>query len=405
MPVPPILDVYVVWHPGDAAGEVVFRRLHDHFHSQAYSGLAGGAVEVYGRSVGWQRGSSAPRPLLLKGVASDVACPAQFAAIIPVLGTALRDAVQIDTDWADYIDSFVAAAGTSTVVLPVLAPGGVNLVGSALGDALSALQRLPDDSVSTAGLLERSVAQAVAQLAAGSGFRIKVFVSHAKYRSAGEDRLSEPPVFEQVRTAISNSKLAEFFDAHDLQPGRDWAADLIAEAGSSALLMVRTDRYASREWTQREVLVAKRHGVPIVGLIALVDGEARGSFLMDHVATVPFARDGTSASIERALDRLADEALKRALWAAQSSYIGAQGFDWLPVHAPEPVTTVAWLARHKVEDAQDEHLLIIHPDPPLGPDERAVIDELCAVAGFDGRVDVLTPRTFAMRGGEVSYGK
>lgn len=403
MPVPPILDVYVVWHPEDTAGVRAFHRLHDHFHSQTYSGLAGGAVEVYGRSVGWQPGASAPRPLLLPGAASAVARPAQFAAIVLVLGTALRDAVQAEASWADYVASCATASGASTVVLPVLSPHGVNLNGSTLEQALSSIQRLPDDSINTAGLLERGVAQAVAQLATGSGSRIRVFVSHSKHSSTVEDGLPEPPVFEQVRTAISNSKLSDFFDAHDLQPGSDWAATLKHEAGSSALLMVRTDRYASREWTQREVLVAKRHDVPIVGLIALVEGEARGSFLMDHVPTVPYTRDESGLSIERALDRLADEALKRALWTAQSSYISAQGFDWLPVHAPEPVTTVEWLARHKAEDAEDEHLLIIHPDPPLGPDERAVLDEMCSVAGFEGRVDVLTPRTFAMRGGEVSY--
>jgi hypothetical protein len=124
---------------------------------------------------------------------------------------------------------------------------------------------------------------------------------------------------------------------------------------------------------------------------------------MDHVPTVPLVRDGTDSSIMKALDRLVDESLKRALWAAQSSYIKAKGFDWLPVHSPEPVTLVGWLSRHKEEDAQDEHLLIIHPDPPLQAVERTVVDEICTVSGFDGRVDVLTPRTFAMRGGEVSY--
>ena len=405
MPVPPILDVHVVWHPGDAAGEDVFRRLHDHFHSQTYSGLAGGAVEVYGRSASWQPGMSAPRPLLLPGVASEVIQPAQFAAVIPVLGLALRDAAETDETWADYIKVCAGASGTEVAVLPVLAPGGVNLDGSVLGTALSSLMRLPDESASVAGLLERSVAQAIAQMAAGTANRIKVFVSHAKHSSAGEDALSEPPVFEQVRAIIANSKLAEFFDAHDLQPGSDWAADLKREAGSCALLMVRTDRYASREWTQREVLVAKRNGVPIVGLMALADGESRGSFLMDHVPTVPLVRADSAASIERALDKLVDEVLKRALWTAQSSYISAQGFDWLPVHAPEPVTAVEWLARHKAEDADDEHLWIIHPDPPLGAEERAVVDEMCSLAGFDGRVDVLTPRTFALRGGEVSYGQ
>lgn len=403
MPVPPILDVYVVWHPGDAAGETVFRRLQDHFHSETYSGLAGGAVEVYSRSVGWQPGSSVPRPLLLLGTAPSVERPAQFSAIILVLGAGLREAVQTDAGWADYVNSCTAAASESTVVLPVLSGDRVNLDGSTLGRSLGSIQRMPDASVSLPGLLERSVAQAVAQLAAGDGYRITVFVSHAKHDSRGEAELDDSPVFERVRKVIAGSKFAEFFDAHDLQPGSDWATELERAAATSALLMVRTDRYASREWTQREVLEAKRHDVPIVGLIALVEGEARGSFLMDHVPTVPYARDDADTSIERALDRLADEALKRALWTAQSSFIGAQGFDWLPARSPEPVMTVSWLARHKTSDPDDQLLLIIHPDPPLGPAERAVIDEMCAVAGFDGRVEVLTPRTFAMRGGEVSY--
>ena len=30
-----------------------FERIHAHFHSEGYSGLAGGAVEVYARSLGW----------------------------------------------------------------------------------------------------------------------------------------------------------------------------------------------------------------------------------------------------------------------------------------------------------------------------------------------------------------
>lgn len=404
MPVPAILDVYVVWHPGDADGERILRRLHNHFHSQAYSGLAGGAVEVYGRSLAWETNGSAPRPLPLPGGPPEVLQPAQFAAVIPVLGPALRNATETDTTWANYIRGCVDAKGSAVVVLPVLAPGGINLDGSVLGGALSSTMWLPSESVAVAGLLERSVAQAIAQLAAGPGSRIKVFVSHTKHHSAGETGFDDP-VFEQVRTAIASSKLAEFFDAHDLQPGSDWAAHLKQEAGSSALLMVRTDKYASREWTQREVLEAKRHDVPLVGLIALVDGEARGSFLMDHVPTVPFVRGDSGESIEKALDRLVDEILKRALWTAQSSYISAQGFDWLPVHAPEPVTTVDWLARHKAKDAQDDHLLVIHPDPPLGPDERNVLDQMCEVAGFEGRVDILTPRTFALRGGEVADGQ
>ena len=64
---PPILDVFVVWHPDDADGEELFVRLNDHYHSPAFSGLAGGAVEVYSRSARWAP-SNAPRPL---GIAAD----------------------------------------------------------------------------------------------------------------------------------------------------------------------------------------------------------------------------------------------------------------------------------------------------------------------------------------------
>jgi hypothetical protein len=398
MPAPPILDVYVVWHPDDAAGTRVFERIHSHFHSAAYSGLAGGAVEVYARSVGWSTADGPPRPLLLPGSAGEAPRPAHFSAIVPVLGAGLRDAVQSDPDWADYLKLIAESVTNTIAVLPVTVPG-VNLTDSVVQSVLGAIQRLPSDALANVGLLERSVAQAVAQKAAGSTAPVRVFISHAKHFSDSETDLPGGPLYEHVRSVIAGTHLAEFFDAHDLLPGTDWAAELEASAGTSALLMVRTDRYASREWTQREVLAAKQHDVPIVGLIALTEGESRGSFLMDHVPTVPLSHDAVTASVAASLNRLVDEVLKRALWEAQSIYIQEEGFDWTPVHAPEPTTAVGWLSRHQSDQPGDDHLWIIHPDPPLGPAERAVIDDLCQLAGFDTRVDILTPRTFAARGG------
>lgn len=400
MPAPPILDVYVVWHPDDDAGMRVLERIHTHFHSDGYSGLAGGAVEVYARSVGWSEAGAPPRPLLLPGARTGTPRPAHFSAIIPVLGAGLRDAVQSDPDWADYLSLIADSVSDQTAVLPVTVRG-VNLTDSVIESAIGSIQRLPSDALATPGLLERSVAQAVAQKAAGSTAPIRVFISHAKHFSDTETDLPGGPLYEHVRSVIAGTHLAEFFDAHDLLPGTDWATELEANAGASALLMVRTDRYASREWTQREVLAAKQHDVPIVGLIALAEGEARGSFLMDHVPTVPLRIDAVTESIATSLNRLVDEVLKRALWEAQSTYIQEEGFDWTPVHAPEPTTAVDWLAKHQSGHPDDDHLWIIHPDPPLGPAERAVIDDLCQLAGFETRVDILTPRTFAARGGAL----
>lgn len=403
MSAPPILDVYVVWHPDDVSGAEAFERIQAHFHSTGYSGLAGGAVEVYARSAAWDSAGAPPRPMLLPDSVDAPWQSALFSAIVVVLGAGLRDAVQHDQDWADYLSVIADSTSEAVTVLPLALPG-VNFTGSVLASTMGDIQRLPENSLSTAGLLERSVAQAVAQKAARTKDPVRVFISHTKQFSPTETDFPGGPLFEQVRSVIAGSHLAEFFDARDLLPGFDWAAELEANAGSLALLMVRTDRYASREWTQREVLAAKKHDVPIVGLIALTEGEARGSFLMDHVPTVPLGHGDVTSSIAASLDRLVDEVLKRALWVAQSTYIRGEGFDWTPVHAPEPTTAVDWLAQHRTEEPTDDHLWVIHPDPPLGRAERAVLDDLCRLAGFDTRVDFLTPRSFAARGGVLSEG-
>ena len=95
------------------------------------------------------------------------------------------------------------------------------------------------------------------------------------------------------------------------------------------------------------------------------------------------------------------EALKHRLWEYQSVYLRDGGFDWLPVHSPEPVTTGPWLQKHKAEKPDDRQIWIIHPDPPLGPREHDVLVDMCRLAGFADEVEIFTPRTFASRGGEL----
>jgi hypothetical protein len=46
--------------------------------------------------------------------------------------------------------------------------------------------------------------------------------------------------------------------------------------------------------------------------------------------------------------------------------------------------------------------MMMHPDPPLGPRERKVLLDMCGIAGIDGSLDILTPRTFAARGGKLT---
>ncbi len=428
---PPILEIYVAWHPGDAGGEGIAKALGEHFHGGCYANMLGGAVEVYTRSVGWTVVDDAPRPIVWPqeapagAPAADGVRPAQCVAVVPVLGRELMRAVQQATSpWAAWLQAALDAQARDALhvrVLPMRLPG-LTLQGR-LGSILPTTQLLaePDPHgasgpVATpealAALRRLDLVQALAQWLSPQGQdRLRVFISHTKrlsQTSATSDTsaTSEPvaALVAAVRGVLAAGRIGSFYDAHDLQPGEDWDKALREGAGTCAVLALRTDLYASRDWCQREVLLAKQGGMPVVVLDALTDGEQRGSFLLDHMPRVPARRttDGQwdPASVQRVLQLLADAWLHRALWLRQEqSAKGQAPFDayrWLPL-APEPSTLVGWLMQARGEGTLAA-LRILHPDPPLASEETQVLRQLAALAGLPQEIDIATPRLLAARG-------
>jgi len=244
-------------------------------------------------------------------------------------------------------------------------------------------------------------------LAYGESQRLTVFISHTKRHSLTELENVEA-LIASVRQTIASTHLADFFDASDLQPGTDWGSELRNQASTSALLALRTYLYASREWCQREVLIAKRAGMPVIVMDVLDQPEERGSFLMDHVPRIPIgwrAGQWNPEDIHRGLNVLVDECLKRALWRRQAD-LGQEELDlgiaWWAPHAPEPITLAKWMegerAAGRLADSGPD-LRILHPDPPLGADEKLVLQELLDLSGIRRRIDVMTPRILAARSG------
>lgn len=392
---PPLLEVYVVWHPRDTGGADVAGRLIDHFHGTAFSGLIGGAIEVFVRSEGWAAPDHAPRPLPYVEALPYGIAEAELTVVVPVLGVELARAVEDGTEWRTYIETLRSAADArpgNTCVLPIRLPTAVSQ--GALYETVGDLQ-----GIESGDAMCRDLAQAIAQFAQPDAPRLKVFISHTKRASSGD---APDELVHRVRERILETRLEDFFDAQDLQPGCDWSERLFAEASTSALLAIRTDLYATREWCQKEVVTAKRSGMPVVILDALAEGEDRGSFLMDHVPRIPLHSGVGDDAIVRALNQLVDECLKRALWRRQESLAAREGADvaaWWAPHAPEPVTFISWLDAEGRALTNADRVVVLHPDPPLGRDELQTLDELAKLCGLGDKLEVLTPRGLAIRGG------
>jgi hypothetical protein len=413
---PPVLEIYVVWHPADTAGRQIADEIIEHFHGTAFTGLIGGAVEVLIRTEGWRSTDDAPRPIpTTANPPPNGVQQAMFTAIVPVLGNGMAAAVQIEGSWQSYLRDIVAARAQATTRIGIfpyrLHPNALD--GSQLGSIIGSYQGIaanpPHEPHDTPGGLRcRDLSQALAQFVTGNtSDQLTVFISHTKHSAAAEvgDVVA---LVDLVRQIISTTHLNEFFDARDLQPGTDWSDALTQNAARSALLAVRTDLYPSREWCQREVLLAKRNGMPVVILDGLGYAEERGSFLMDHVPRTPVRTIGTEWSrrdVYRSLNILVDECLKRALWKRQYELSKDRPdlrITWWAPHAPEPLTLVNWLEQAKASGNlpdNEDALRILHPDPPLGPDEKLVLKQMLSFGGINNKLDMMTPRQLASRGG------
>lgn len=148
-------------------------------------------------------------------------------------------------------------------------------------------------SIASEGELTRDLGQAIIQTLLKEPKRqdrLHIFISHSRSDIPKKDKenITTTGVVSKVRSWIGKTKLADFVDIRDIQPGDDWNTEIIEQVQSGALLMVRTDHYSCREWTQREVLEAKKAEMPVVCLSALTEGEQRDSSLLDHVPTVAY---------------------------------------------------------------------------------------------------------------------
>ena len=242
--------------PGDQDARRIAEQFVDHFHGAAFSGLIGGAVEIYVRSAGWKDSQDAPRPLPPRDASPYGIANAAITAIVPVLGIGMAGAVQGGAGpWHDYVRGIMALrhdSPDSVGVFPVRLSEGAT-AGTTLGQIFGSVQTIGASagniSEKTAGIRCRDLAQGIAQLANGQQ-RLKVFVSHTKRAAENEGELLDA-LIKRIRCVIANTRLAEYFDASDLQPGSDWPGDLEERANE------RTPRGEDRPVRKPRVVPAR----------------------------------------------------------------------------------------------------------------------------------------------------
>ena len=360
--------LHVVWHPQCSAAPAIAEELRRHFASDRYNDIAGGAgVTVLFRDVDAPDSDAPPAIDWTDG---------EIVAVVVLLDHASAT----DSRRSLYLKGIAEQAderGFATRVFPVA------LEARALESGLE-VQALRWDRWPEGGEAGRRIDRLIRELT-DHFIRmlrlwlsdqpdhtndelhdymkdIQVFLSHSKHDEHGE------AVAKAIRGWFhEHSTLASFLDVDDMTAGVRFDAVIEDAIRHGVLVAIYTDSYSSREWCRREAILAKRHGVPMLVVDCLQDKDDRA---FPYLWNVPVVRMGVDQP-DRAgqvASALLDEVFKDYLWQQRTAHHRRAAPRTVFTSRPPELATAAAFA----DVPSDGESVIVHPDPPLGLEERGL---------------------------------
>jgi hypothetical protein len=229
---------------------------------------------------------------------------------------------------------------------------------------------------------------------------IRIFMSHAKKDLPTDPAAIAGGPVKAILATLTQLPVKGWYDSADIPPGGRFPEEIQnGVLNSSALVVVLTDTWSSREWCRREVLEAKLAARPLVVVDAL---EARVIRLFPYLGNAVTLR--WRDAISSAADDTADEAWtkRRELWAAEDAalVIEAALLEALRYQHEYRRLLLSTGAHEVALGTPPEALTLAHlpagttrvwyPDPPLGREE---LDRLQPTGAIDSErhIDLTTP--------------
>ena len=194
---------------------------------------------------------------------------------------------------------------------------------------------------------------------------VRVFLSYSTKDPHGKS------IAEDIwRWLYEQSAMSSFFAARgSIPPGMSFGTVISESVQDSAVVVIYTDSYSSREWCRFEVIRAKRANVPMLMVDCLESVDERSFPYLGNVPVVrmdPAARD----AIPTVAGRLLDEVFQSLLWRR-----GVEGFckssrATFMARPPELLSLAA------LPNASGEERLVVYPDPPLGIEELDLFSDV-----------------------------
>lgn len=231
----------------------------------------------------------------------------------------------------------------------------------------------------------------------GKDISIKIFLSHAKQDVQGINLASE------IRDFIDKTCFQRFFDTTDIAPCFSFDEEIQNNLKESSVIAIGSDKYSSRYWCQREILMAKEEGRPIIYVDTLEYYEDRIFPASVNIPNIHFSHDPSLKDKEvlRILIATLLETIRFNYAKELLTYYQNQG--WINTEAiifarpPEVDQVVKLLKERKEKGSSLETLHICYPEPAVYPEEIQWVNYFkkqltCAKdKNIENEVQVVTP--------------
>jgi hypothetical protein len=365
------LHIYVVWHPSYRAGAALAEKIYSCYNRDIEKPLSRGlGIPVFFRSAFYK--GNVPKEIKL--------------------GEATRNAVILLIDnhciiqWKGYAKALqqqLSEADDNHRLIPVAVSENAANIGGAVNVVNFIRLFQSNNKQDRIEKLVASLTHELCRLMDGIGrlsevsrtkyspAPVQLFISHAK-----KDGLE---IANKIMgSAKDDIGVNTFFDAIDIGSGYDWKNELDAQIESTALLVVQTDAYASREWCRWEVLKAKKNNRPVVVINAVKEGEERSFPYLGNVPTIRWNYGvRNTRQLRKILQLILMEVLRfRFTHELIQKRPGLNTITKVRKHRilaspPELLTLI-----RKATEEETKGNVVIYPDPPLTAEEIEVLTEV-----------------------------
>lgn len=192
---------------------------------------------------------------------------------------------------------------------------------------------------------------------------LKVFISHSKH----DETFTEKQYAIQLRDYLleNQTKLGSFFDACNIYEGLNFPEQLKEAVDKSAMVVLLSDSYSSREWCKKEIILAKLAQRPIVVVSVIKEGLDR---MLPYVGNVPYTVvDKGWLSVVLLLLRTVLYQYHQKLYLKNN----VENDAGILCAMPEALSFA-------IKDIKENkgNKIVLYPEPPLGQEELNLLKEI-----------------------------